>query len=1052
MADNKTAYEKLMARFAGDVEPVTYDLGFAPPEVPDTYTQLGVAGMGLDSVNDTIKAQLETHLARAQTATAMTQTAINSQLYDAMQRAQANLRSVQSPIETQVAAQMGKAFEVANQVAPDDSIVRAVVGPQTTPEQQEFNTAALKAQYQMLSMDKPPPIAGGIGTSQQPQLPPGGVSTTNPGTPTQPTPRFDNIDDANRWVCEYNPWEHQPGSNGVNGLIEVMRVTSNGSTYIWYWDYGTSVPPYVLPKGSMGGHLIIAGPNGVAAAARPSNCGPTQTPPKPPEIPNTPIPEAPKEECPKCPDPVPCPPPPKQDCIKICKDEPAEPCKETEYEVYCSGGGLLYIVKKGAPPRSSSDKRVASGSGTGLNLSSIVKECKEKDKTEPGSGGVASPLPFTPIAGCDGLVVGMGITPPSDGKYLEHLLKLSTSPGTPSYSTGNPAFDALISFLGTGVGKPIIDAVDTVIDGFTKWLSSEACGAPRNVAAVGAKAVAGLLSRIFGRQTDPIETIAEYAYNSSCPYKLPTTDEATRAYLTNSIDLQRLVCIAQANGHRWDTWSQVVDSARSRLNVQETLVAWKRGIATDEWAAENLRQLGYLEGPETEILRMLTDQIPPMSDLITMMMRDVADETNVDWREADALFGEKWTGQLKEWGKQQGVPDLYAKYIWRAHFTIPSPTQLFEFWRRLRHTGFLGSLEETRKKIKDALIQQDIAPQWIDAFLQVAHQPLTRVDTRRAYEIGTITERDVYDSYIDQGYSDENAERLTKFAKSQQIERAKRSPLIRRYASGELTFDDLVLELESAGFSSEMIDVATSKAQRELRYYRRKKCLAGMKKRYMLGELKWVDIRDKIQSEGIDPSQAEEIAKAWECERSAKGKTVAASTLCEWYTQGLISDVEMYTRLLNLGYEQDDAARLVQSCRVRLGLKIQKDQQKALAQAKKLAEQQARQAAQTSANLQREVERVARANQKRSDTKKRRQRLLLEAAQKYGNRVGVSFADAAIGIQAAVDSLVASGLVDTDTAYQTAVVASVSEECTSFDCLSVLMGNLIATEAMVLDT
>ncbi|GAH07018.1 unnamed protein product, partial [marine sediment metagenome] len=40
---------------------------------------------------------------------------------------------------------------------------------------------------------------------------------------------------------------------------------------------------------------------------------------------------------------------------------------------------------------------------------------------------------------------------------------------------------------------------------------------------------------------------------------------------------------------------------------------------------------------------------------------------------------------------------------------------------------------------------------------------LTRVDIRRMYKIGVITRAEVYESYLQHGYTDENAKRMTEF-------------------------------------------------------------------------------------------------------------------------------------------------------------------------------------------------------------------------------------------------------------------------------------------------
>ncbi|GAH25686.1 unnamed protein product, partial [marine sediment metagenome] len=57
----------------------------------------------------------------------------------------------------------------------------------------------------------------------------------------------------------------------------------------------------------------------------------------------------------------------------------------------------------------------------------------------------------------------------------------------------------------------------------------------------------------------------------------------------------------------------------------------------------------------------------------------------------------------------------------------------------------------------------DVMPFWRDKLTGIAYRRLTRVDVRRMYKAGVLTREEVYEAYLQHGYTDENAKRMTEF-------------------------------------------------------------------------------------------------------------------------------------------------------------------------------------------------------------------------------------------------------------------------------------------------
>jgi hypothetical protein len=117
---------------------------------------------------------------------------------------------------------------------------------------------------------------------------------------------------------------------------------------------------------------------------------------------------------------------------------------------------------------------------------------------------------------------------------------------------------------------------------------------------------------------------------------------------------------------------------------------------------------------------------------------------------------EDFPEQFAKLAEKIGLSKDWALAYWASHWDLPSPSMGFEMF----HRGIID---------KDTLIlllrSLDIMPFWRDKLIELSYNPLTRVDVRRMYQLGVLSEEEVYKSYLDIGYSPENARRLTEFTK-----------------------------------------------------------------------------------------------------------------------------------------------------------------------------------------------------------------------------------------------------------------------------------------------
>lgn len=412
-----------------------------------------------------------------------------------------------------------------------------------------------------------------------------------------------------------------------------------------------------------------------------------------------------------------------------------------------------------------------------------------------------------------------------------------------------------------------------------------------------------------------------YEFQFMNPVYLPSQTGIDVLYLGDRISIEDHECYTKALGNLPHLHRMTMEEGRSRLRDEEWIDLFMRGKVDDDRLFREMRKLGWLDRSEAARKLTLREALPPFTDVIRFMVRDTEDPAAVRAGLLDEDFDAKFGGQLKEWAQSQGISETLARRYWRAHWEYPSPTQLYEMLHRLRPGEVPDELAVTPEMVRAALKIDDKAPAWLDRLVAISYRPLTRTDTKRAYELGVLDLPQVTKAYEDQGYNRRNAEILTRYTEVEG----------RRWIAGQVGV--WTLAKVGAAYKAGTIParVAIEKAQQflpsllaaqqfvididEARESDRKlACLKALKRRYMVGEFDFVGLQSEMLTIIDDVTAAASHARAWECERSSRRKEVPARSLCKWLAQGIITQAQYLTRLGNLGYTQDDAVRMLASC------------------------------------------------------------------------------------------------------------------------------------------
>lgn len=315
-----------------------------------------------------------------------------------------------------------------------------------------------------------------------------------------------------------------------------------------------------------------------------------------------------------------------------------------------------------------------------------------------------------------------------------------------------------------------------------------------------------------------VELVRQSAFEVH-PTRLVGPETAAALALRGVLGPGEATTLAAKHGISQEQFTLLQETTRSLLAPGELLDLYNRNGRQRHNLDVALERLGYNE-PDRAHLAQLADFIPPVSDVLTFLTRDNFNEEIVREFGQEAEFDVNY--QLgKKLFEQLGMSTETALEYWKAHWQLPS----LEFgYRMFQRTGgpdtgqprTLPSGATVHSWISHDTLQRlhrahGIEPFWREAFLNIAFNPLTRVDIRRLHRVGLLNKDGVAQAYMDAGYNDRNAALLADFveklngADEQAQVHALRTPVANRvlntYRKHYLTREQADAHLKDLGFT-----------------------------------------------------------------------------------------------------------------------------------------------------------------------------------------------------------------------------------------------------------
>ena len=504
-----------------------------------------------------------------------------------------------------------------------------------------------------------------------------------------------------------------------------------------------------------------------------------------------------------------------------------------------------------------------------------------------------------------GIASALAVAVPEMGEIIADAV---TDVGSAVTSGFGAAFDGLINSLGLdqlvnfmqllGGG---MDQASEALDGFSNLDVREGSwdvpASKADVANMWLMSAPFLGSRLGLQYPNEVERLKQNAYEHSRPQLLDVG--STLEYIKRNPDAQELVInnLTRA-GYDADKIAQLISMIHQPLGVIENTVALRRGFITSETYAEKLRILGFAPD-DIELAERLSMQLPPIGDLIRMVVRDTFEPDVVE----QGQLSDGFDTFPVDTAEQLGLTPYWSEKYWQAHWELPSLQQGFEMLHR-------GEID------RDALLAlfkaADIAPGYWRPLEAISYRPFTRVDVRRMHAFGVLDESQVLRAYLDIGYDQEKAQALTDFTiayndSTKKVEKTRerdlsKSDIIGMYNDGVIEASATRNYLLKLGYSEDEATVLIDREDIQEMRRERKADITNIIDQAKIKALTFEEAQDRLAALDLTRTETNKALADLARVSQTRTRTPSKSDLDEWLSLGLITSGDYAEELRTLGF------------------------------------------------------------------------------------------------------------------------------------------------------
>jgi hypothetical protein len=425
-------------------------------------------------------------------------------------------------------------------------------------------------------------------------------------------------------------------------------------------------------------------------------------------------------------------------------------------------------------------------------------------------------------------------------------------------------------------------------------------------------------------------------------------------YLMDSVNWSATQCTRTDGGtivpnvppysdEEWIASNMVVMSATANPPMQEIVTWYYRGFINGDLAKWLMLRNGITDSNLQSLYLAAGEQIPGPSDLVRFGLREAFDPNIVDrygyanemptailpWMERQGLGGD--TGVARPAALDVAgnpIPAGQAKWFdlyWWSHWDLPSPTQGYEMLFRFYADSEFGpspyhsaDTNFSEQDLSTLLRTLDYPAYWRKRLQGISYRVLTRIDVRRMFKLGVLSEAEVYHAYRSQGYNDLDAKRLLGFTKEDARAQQRKTDItwtkdgaLKYYKAGIIdnrTLRGMLLEL---GLNQRGVELFIQKADNDLRVESVNETIKLAKRVYFTGLIDDDQLIKLLADSGMLIDRVQHYAARWKMQKQYRHKQNSTMEIVKAFKLGIIADKEMTARLYNLGYQAKEVSLIV---------------------------------------------------------------------------------------------------------------------------------------------
>jgi len=414
----------------------------------------------------------------------------------------------------------------------------------------------------------------------------------------------------------------------------------------------------------------------------------------------------------------------------------------------------------------------------------------------------------------------------------------------------------------------------------------------------------------------PVSRLIGYSLNSLAPNQELAPEQLAEARFRQILTEDEYFELMKKHGYSKEKAESFFEVRKRLLTAEELLVAKWRGFISEEEYRERMRQLGFRD-EDIEKFEAVRKYYPSPSDFIRFAVRDVFNPQVVEQFGYDEAF----PTDIVPFAKKSGMDEEILKWYWRAHWELPSPTAGFEMLHRL-HPAVLSlrkesyeemglnaeELETTLDTVDLLLKTADYPSYWRKRLLAISYSPLTRVDLRRIYALGLISDEELVARLMELGYTKKDAELMLEFYKTYKNSANRdltTSMTVKAYLRGLMTREDAKEYLQQLGYDEEEAELIISLEEEKRKDEHLDDAIESAIYRFARGLIDENRLRLILSDLGLPEAEKDLIVEKAYLEREKREKLPSKSDLFNWLKQKVINKDEFKSWMQKLGYKED---------------------------------------------------------------------------------------------------------------------------------------------------